>query len=624
MCFEFLCSKVILDIQETNTFELACSLLSNVSADFWGESNLTAKYRAERAEYDDLLHQEDIAKQALKLKEDLEKKQAETQAGKETSASEDTRKLLQTSRSASEEQKLMPLLSASARKDSLTDITSSEKNNDNSLAHELPAINSEITMSADVETETKTETETGTGAGAGAGAAGATQTPRSLASRSHSGRASEDNKLRSRDANDSECQSKATSIRTTSSNDLKDSVADSASLYDENDDETRCLSSALSMRTHISCDCEEWNNTFIHLTARRARNYLLCLLEFFTEFCENREELQNKLLEACPTIFNLLCQFLLSNDRSFITSRSHQTGVNDVLRYSFVHIGAIGGISIAIKNLGKRNEKNCRLAIEGGHLLGAIIRCLNMAYELSDMRLGLCIVRAIEQLIMRNLDAWTYIKATGGIEGMLQLCHMGNNAIRILACTDLIGELTSPDRKRVFHVASEISRCNGLYTILLMLQCPDSNVQTSALSLLRNELTHETNFRNNLMDEKVLTEVIFLLYSPEPKVVRIICDIFLILGNHDQKLLKEAIENLQSVVRVGFRNSDCRHSFVREKSRQGGGLSVFGRLVDIANGRVSVDSVSSVGIGGGKFGMFVMAYLCNLLNKFGFIYFRCQ
>jgi hypothetical protein len=328
---------------------------------------------------------------------------------------------------------------------------------------------------------------------------------------------------------------------------------------------------------------QEWEKMHLLTKSRIAKNALLYSLELISELCDNRTELQDRIYTNSPTLFINLCNFL---------SSSHLPSNNK----GKIHVGIICAISIVIKALGKRNDKICKLSISSSLILKCLVNSLAMAYKLNDMILGMYVVRAIEQLIQRNLDAWNYMKEIAGISGMLQLCHMGDKAIRILACTELTQQLTSSTTYESYKIASSIVENNGLFTILLMLQNEDYDVQSNSLILLKTLMIYEKNFRGIFFTNNFISDILILLFSPDTSVVRSVCEILLVLGTHNQELLRNVIENMESTVRVGYRNSDARYTFLKERSKDNKGFNIFGRLIDIASCRVSVESISNSAI----------------------------
>lgn len=185
-----------------------------------------------------------------------------------------------------------------------------------------------------------------------------------------------------------------------------------------------------------------------------------------------------------------------------------------------------------------------------------LIDALDVSYVIDDHTLGLYIVIAIEQLIVRNLEIWSYVKQAGGVKGLLQLCHMGNTAVRVLACNDLIAQITSggstgrgASSGHSFKVIEEILRYHGLITVIVMLHSHDPSVQTNSLILLKTLCTHQLPCRHAILhSSKFIIELGRLLFSPTLSVVRVACEILMILGAEDQFTLRQLIEAMESKI----------------------------------------------------------------------------
>jgi hypothetical protein len=223
------------------------------------------------------------------------------------------------------------------------------------------------------------------------------------------------------------------------------------------------------------------------------------------------------------------------------------------------HLGVIGACALVLRTLVKRHDK-IRSLIRETSCIEGLIDALDVSYVIDDHTLGLYIVIAIEQLIVRNLEIWSYVKQAGGVKGLLQLCHMGNTAVRILACNDLIMQITSggaTGRARgqggssdhSFKVIEEILRYHGLITVVVMLHSHDSSVQTNSLILLKTLCTHQLPCRHAILySPKFIVELGRLLFSSTLSVIRVACEILMILGAEDQYTLRQLIEAMESKI----------------------------------------------------------------------------
>jgi hypothetical protein len=226
-----------------------------------------------------------------------------------------------------------------------------------------------------------------------------------------------------------------------------------------------------------------------------------------------------------------------------------------------------------------------------------------VSYVIDDKALGYHIVMSIEQLILRNLEIWLFVKRAGGVKGLLQLCHMGNAAVRILACNDLITQITPPTRAAAAHsdlkIIEEILAHHGLLTILVMLHSSEPSVQTNSLILLKTLCTHQLACRRAILSSpKFISELGSLLFSPDLSVVRVACEMMMVLGAEDEFTLRQLVQAMESSIQhvasiYGKRIiQHTSESQTIDEEEDGHGLSIKSRLIDIANGILSTHPIS--------------------------------
>jgi hypothetical protein len=259
------------------------------------------------------------------------------------------------------------------------------------------------------------------------------------------------------------------------------------------------------------------------------------------------------------------------------------------------HMGLVGATARALGILVKRHAR-IRVMVKNTGCVEGLMDALDMSYIINDQVLGMYVVSCIEQLIIRNIDAWKFVKKAAGMKGLLQLCHMGNSAVRILASTEIITQIYPKHDRKIFAMTDEVLRHKGLATIIRMMHSSVPSVQTNAMKLLRTLSINKLACRRAVLSPEFIAEIGSLLFSPEVPVVRIACEVLLVLGAEDQFTLRQLVESMRSSV-VSFDQYDMGivDRYGVESDEEAGemmGLSISARLIDIANGILSVADVT--------------------------------
>ena len=158
------------------------------------------------------------------------------------------------------------------------------------------------------------------------------------------------------------------------------------------------------------------------------------------------------------------------------------------------------------------------------------------------------VVSAVEQLIIRNIYAWKVVKKAAGVKGLLQLCHMGNSAVRILSSTEIISQIHPKHDRRIFALTDEVLRHRGLATVIRMMHADNASVQANAMCLLRALSINKLACRRAVLSPDFIGEIGALLFSPELPVVRIACEVLMVLAAEDQFTLRKLVESMKSMV----------------------------------------------------------------------------
>ena len=337
-----------------------------------------------------------------------------------------------------------------------------------------------------------------------------------------------------------------------------------------------------------------------HLTSKsvEAKSFALFTLECIIELVESRLELQDRICEKSPNMFQCLYRLLtpkkieefsasISSQTQSVGGLSRQSSFDDgarTLTAHNAHIGLIGATAETVRIVSRRHPKIRALIRESGCIEG-LMDALDMSYAIDDRALGLYVVAALEQLIVRNIESWNFVKRAAGVRGLLQLCHMGNSAVRILTTTEIISQITPKHEPIIYSISEDVLSNNGLSTIIRMLKSRHENVQTSALSLLQALCVNKLACRHAVLMPDFMCELGSLLFSSSLSVVRVACDVMSVLGAEDQYTLTKLVRGMEShALRIGEKVSHKGKRY----------CSITGRLMDISNGIMSTTSFDEV------------------------------
>lgn len=320
----------------------------------------------------------------------------------------------------------------------------------------------------------------------------------------------------------------------------------------------------------------EWGDMLRAERGREAKDFCLFALESIFELVESRLELQDRVYDKSPGVFRsfygILSYFIphfthLLAKTGLLTPKQRDQGSLEVENDDHMkgsglsvaedgtlslgsfnpHMGVIGATARALGVLVKRHAR-IRDSVKNAGCVEGLMDALDMSYIIDDQVLGMYVVSCIEQLIIRNIDAWKFVKKAAGMKGLLQLCHMGNSAVRILASTEIITQIYPKHDRKIFAMTDEVLRHKGLATIIRMMHSSVPSVQTNAMKLLRTLCVNKLACRRAVLSPEFIAEIGALLFSPEVSVVRIACEVLLVLGAEDQYTLRQLVESMRSAI----------------------------------------------------------------------------
>ena len=364
----------------------------------------------------------------------------------------------------------------------------------------------------------------------------------------------------------------------------------SESQDNDKDMDTSTVDDVSTLGLHV---INEWELILKEDQSLGAKSFALYTLECIIELVESRLELQDRIYHKSPGVFKCLYNLLTPKLREDfdLTASSLVKGEVDsrpddgtqTLSAVHAHMGLIGATAEAIRIVVRRHPQIRELVRESGCVEG-LMDALDMSYSIDDKCMGIFVVTAVEQLIVRNIAAWNFVKRAAGMKGLLQLCHMGNNAVRILATTEIISQITPKHDPLIYSLTEAVLNNSGLRTILRMLKSSDHLVQSASLNLLEALCVNKLACRHAVMMPEFIGELGTLLFSSSLAVVRVACDVLCVLGAEDQFTLQTLVRNMDS----SMVRSEDNPSYSRKHGKKHS--SITGRLMDIANGMVSTSS----------------------------------
>lgn len=198
---------------------------------------------------------------------------------------------------------------------------------------------------------------------------------------------------------------------------------------------------------------------------------------------------------------------------------------------------------------------------------------------------------------------------------------MGNTAIRILACTDIIQQITSTLPSSILSstankllssssisstspatlLINDILKYHGLSTIVRMLHSSNTIVQSNTLILLKLLCSQKLLCRQTVLTNYFIIELCTLLFSTDLNVIRVACEILLVLGTEDQYTLRLLVENMNSHINyvsyihgkdVYYISNQMTINPTVDRLEDKNGVTIKSRLIDISNGILSTTSIS--------------------------------
>ena len=189
-------------------------------------------------------------------------------------------------------------------------------------------------------------------------------------------------------------------------------------------------------------------------------------------------------------------------------------------------------------------------------MMASLAECLPSKGLAGAQRLSASIVSAIQQLVVRNKSAWVYVQMCSGIDGLLQLCQLGNTTIKNLCCSTLMEEVSDWDKKLYGDDVTIKGGIEILYPLLS--EKEDETTTISALRLIYTLSVNSPIFRKKSFSASgtaLFASILAVLRRSRDDSIRIlVCRILSTFGAENPSLLRRVLqgekESLSLLVRL--------------------------------------------------------------------------
>ena len=270
----------------------------------------------------------------------------------------------------------------------------------------------------------------------------------------------------------------------------------------------------------------EWERFLLNVFIATLRDTVLFTLELFFEMCVGRPEVQDAIHQFCKDLVKYLPSHLKAD-----------------------HIGTAELCCRFITVLCTRNDACQELVLTSGCVEG-MMAALSLCSSSGNMdrkfaiRLSGRIVEAIQQLVLRSQLAWKYVQDCSGIEGLLQLCELGNTTIKNLCCTTLMEQSADWDLP---DFGNDVTRKGGIAVFAPLLDAKEAeSTHNCCLRLLYTLCINSTEFRKESFSSSgvILFAAVFALLRrcKEDSIRILICNLLSGYGAENPVLLRKIMQ----------------------------------------------------------------------------------
>lgn len=300
-----------------------------------------------------------------------------------------------------------------------------------------------------------------------------------------------------------------------------------------------------SLRSNILAPIESftsnycWKQNDYKIYCRIARNVIISVICYLIQMCEGRMEIQKAIALDSPDIFLYFPTLLIPHN----INNSISSEFNLCTNIPNYHSGIAALTSKIIRFLAHRSEDCQKLINTSGCVEGLMISLLQSS---PDKNLKGCVnlskevVFAIEKLIVFNNDksCWKKVQKVGGIAGLLQLCTLGNSAVRIVCCATMATKCTNSKKKmESINYRDNIIALGGVNIIFSLMKEDDPKVQMNALGLMKVLMSSQAA-RVDALTSTNISAIGVLIISKDVAIARASCELVSILGADNPHLLR--------------------------------------------------------------------------------------
>jgi hypothetical protein len=277
-----------------------------------------------------------------------------------------------------------------------------------------------------------------------------------------------------------------------------------------------------------------WDEYTEYCLHTHLRDSVLFVIDFLHNLCVGRLELQTKIQHKCSTLFDGLMPLMAKNmffsdSTTLVSSRLFPSD-----SYSHFHVGTARRIAMLLSVLTNRHE-GCTDLVQTSGCMAALMSGLNDCMDdtqpldkFVQKEWSECITRTIENIVARNLDAWTYCQSVSGINGLFSLVFLGNNTIKKLVVTTMLDFVTG--EKGAMAYVDELVVHNAVNNLRIIIDVPDDDdLVNLTLTLIKLVVISSKAFRVQAFDpeQKTFFESLTMrLTTPHQEIQANVCDIF--------------------------------------------------------------------------------------------------
>jgi hypothetical protein len=277
-----------------------------------------------------------------------------------------------------------------------------------------------------------------------------------------------------------------------------------------------------------------WFHIESYISCKNAIDSLLFSFECLTEVCDGRMEFIEMICSYHPGVFILLpgCFSKLPGyDRM-----CKEIPLDEIM--TGYHLELVKVSVSLLRTLLKRSSESRKLAISSG-CVEALMESITASLEVKDDELRMCIVKAVELLVLRDPAAWEYLKKISGIDGLLTLIRGGNVALQISSCSSLAEE----GAFNVPYIDSMLDK--GVSdTVMHILRGNSPEAKLSALIVVRVFVFTRRGRLEMLQPERMSLLGKLLQKGESPEVIQSVCEVMSVLAADNDAALRVCCINI--------------------------------------------------------------------------------